>query len=309
MKYLATLILVLFSFNHIFCQTATNSFEYDKDTDRAVVVVQKQEIDSLTTFEKIVLEGFDSKVPFYHYGNKKKGGVAYVILLHGLGDSKEDWVYPSDPYYEWGRNLASIKDSLLALGYSLIIPDAKFHGERSYELDFRPPATLPPVISRNEKDSKTFETLFTSTVKDIRMIMDYVEVLDPGSAPSFGTIGYSLGGNLAILLSVADDRVSSVVGCVAPVNLPANGLEAFDWSEDVIQGQKDITPMNLAAAQEAPIMLLMGRQDYFTTEQEATDFFEKVPTEEKELKFFEAGHILPNEYGLDAIRWVVKYTQ
>ena len=93
-----------------------------------------QEIDSVTIFEKVVLDGFDSKIPFYHYMNKRNEEKKYVFLLHGLGDDKEDWVYPSEPYLDWSRNITSIKDSLLTLGYSLIIPDAKFHGERSYEL-------------------------------------------------------------------------------------------------------------------------------------------------------------------------------
>lgn len=307
MRYYFTFFLTFFSLTLTFCQTDTNLFEYDRNKERSANIVQSQVIDSVTTFEKVVLDGFDSEIPFYHYINKRTDKGNYVILLHGLGDSKKDWVYPSEPYLEWSRNTRSIKDSLVSLGYNLIIPDAKFHGERSYELGFRAPESLPPVISKNEKDSKSFELLITSTVKDLRIIMDYIQNRENSLVKSFSVIGYSLGGNLAILLSVFDDRISSVVGCVPPINLPARGLEMFDWSEGVIQGQLDITPMKYAKSQNTPIILLMGKKDFFTTEKEVSDFFEEIPTTEKKLKYFESGHILPNNYKIDAIRWITDH--
>ena len=302
-----TLFFALFSLNQTFSQTETNLFEYKNDIDRSAVVVQRQEIDSVTIFEKVVLDGFDSKIPFYHYINKRNEEIKYVFLLHGLGDNKEDWVYPSEPYLDWSRNITSIKDSLIALGYNLIIPDAKFHGERNYELDFKPPESLPPVISRNIKDSQLFESLMTSTVKDLRIIMDYIQKGNSKPDQSFSVIGYSMGGNFAILLSVFDERISCVVACVPPINLPARGLESFDWPEEVIQRQIDITPMKYAKLQSTPIILLMGKKDFFSTEEEVSDFFEKVPTKDKELKYFDSGHILPNEYKIDAIQWITNH--
>lgn len=309
MKYSITLLLSFLCLIQTFGQSETNLFDYNKNSDDTFEVIQKRALDSVTIFEKVVLEGFDSKIPFYHITNKRNKKGQYVILLHGLGDSKEAWVNPSEPYLEWSRNTTSIKDSLVTLGYSVIIPDVKYHGERSYELGFRAPESLPPVISKNEKDSKTFETLITSTVKDLRIILDYVQYREQRSDQSFNIIGYSLGGNLAILLSVFDNRINSIVGCVPPVNLPTRGLEMFDsWSEDIIQGQLDITPMKYAEMQNRPTLLLMGKTDYFTTEKEANDFIAKIPTQDKKLKFFDAGHILPNDYKIDAIQWITGHS-
>lgn len=307
MRYYITIFFALFSLNQTFCQTKTDLFEYKNDVERSGVVVQMQKLDSVTIFEKVVLDGFDSKIPFYHYINKRNEEKKYVFLLHGLGDTKEDWVYPSEPYLDWSRNITSIKDSLITIGYNLVIPDAKFHGERNYELDFKPPESLPPVISRNINDSKLFETLMTSTVKDLRIIMDYIQKRNTKPDQSFSVIGYSMGGNFAILLSVFDERISCVVACVPPINLPARGLESFDWSEEVIQGQIDITPMKYAKLQSTPIILLMGKKDFFSTEEEVSDFFEKVPTKDKKLKYFDSGHILPNDYKIDAIKWITNH--
>ena len=307
MRNYITLFFILFSLKQAYCQTETNSFDYNKEIERSGVVVQRQKIDSVKIFEKVVLDGFDSKIPFYHYLNESYDEKKYVFLLHGLGDTKENWVYPSEPYLDWSRNITSIKDSLLSLGYSLLIPDAKFHGERSYELGFRPPASLPPDVSRNIEDSQLFETMMTSTVKDLRIMMDYIQTCSAEPVRSFDIIGYSMGGNLAILLSVFDERISSVVACVPPINLPARGLESFDWPQDIIQGQINITPMTYGNLQSSPILLLMGNQDFFSTEEEVSEFFDKIPIQDKKLKYFDSGHILPNEYKLDAIKWIVDH--
>ena len=65
--------------------------------------------------------------------------------------------------------------------------------------------------------------------------------------------------------------------------------------------------MKYAELQSSPILLLMGKKDYFSTEEEVSGFFEKVPTNEKKLKYFDSGHILPNEYKIDAIQWIVNH--
>jgi dienelactone hydrolase len=292
MRHLIFQTYLLLCFQQAVCLAPSNFFEYDKGIDRAVTVVQRYAIDSVTTVEKIVVNGYDSKVPFYLFHNSNIDDSKYVMLLNGLGDSKEDWVYPSEPYLEWSRNTRSIKDSLLSLGFSIIIPDIKFHGERSYELNFRSPASLPPIISRYEDDSKLFEILISSTVKDLRIIMDYIQDRENGQTQAFGVIGYSLGGNLAILLSVSDSRISSVVGCVAPINLPKNGLEVFDGSEEVIQGQWNITPMQYVESQKSSIILLMGKTDPYTSLEDLNSFYEGIPMKDKELKLFDSGHIL-----------------
>ena len=307
MRHLLLCVLLIFSIKPILSQTTANLFAYKKNAEKEAVVVMQQKIDDQTVMEKVVLEGYDSKVPFYYFTNSRKENPGYIILLHGLGDNKEDWVYPSEPWLDWSRNTTAIKDSLLSLGYNILIPDAKFHGERSHELGFRPPEMLPPVISRNEKDSRLFEALLSTTVKDIRIIMDYIQQRNATPEQAFGVIGYSLGGNLALLLSAFDDRVSSVVACVPPVNLPAKGLEIFDWSQEVIQGQKDITPMKYAQLLKSPTMLLMGKKDYYYTDEEVSEFFEGISTDKKELKYFNSGHVLPREYKTDAVGWITKH--
>lgn len=301
------LLSFLFSLNLVVSQTKTNLFNYDKKIVKKAAIVQKKKINTVSIFEKIVLEGFDSKIPFYHFINTSSDHKKYVILLHGIGGSKKDWVNPSEPYLNWSRDLTAIKDSLITLGYNIIIPDAKFHGERNYELNFRPPETLPPGFSKNKKDSKHFKTLITSTVKDVRIIMDYIQLRNQNLNQKFNIIGYSLGGNLAILLSNFDKRITSIVACVSPINLPSRSLKAFNWSKELMTVLENITPMTHVELQKAPILLLMGKKDFFALDKEVTSFFNSIPTKHKELKYFDSGHTLPSIYKNDVIRWIKKY--
>ncbi|WP_157962318.1 alpha/beta fold hydrolase [Winogradskyella aurantiaca] len=292
----------------VYAQSTTTKFDYDAKVQPIAEVVSKQRLDSLTQLKKVVIDGFDSKAPFYLYENGRNKAKNYIFLLHGLGDSKDDWLFPSEPYLQWSQNTTAIKDSLLQLGYNLIIPDAKFHGERSYELGFRPPTSLPPVVSNNETDTLLFEQLMTSTVKDLRIIMDYIERNNADASTNFMALGYSMGGNLALLTSMFDQRITCVVACVPPLNLPARGLETFDtWSPKVIQGQLDITPMTHVLRQKSPLLLLMGKKDFYTTSAEFSKFYNLLTTNEKLLKTFNAGHILPDNYRMDAIAWFENY--
>ena len=247
-------------------QNDVKPFYYEKRVQYSSKVVSEQQVDSLITLDKVVIDGFDSDIPFYHYQNKGERNNHYVFLLHGLGGSKDDWLYPSMPYLQWSKNLTAIKDSLLSLGYNIVLPDAKYHGERSYELNFRPAENLAPMISKNPQDGIYFNNMMTSTVKDIRIIMDYIEKERESSNLTFGLIGYSMGSSVAILLNASDDRIKYVVACVPPLNHPEKELQELNWPQNIKNSLKVVTPQNYAAFQQSPILLLMGKNDFFYSE-------------------------------------------
>lgn len=203
-------------------------------------------------------------------------------------------MYPSLPYFQWTKNLTAIKDSLLTLGFNIIIPDAKFHGERIHELNYRPPGQLPPIRSRSIEDSKKFVTLISTTIKDIRIIMDYIEHKFNTSQHAFNLAGYSLGGGMAIILNAADNRIRSVVACVPPIEKPKKEVSGWNWPNEIVQALAKITPQHYAIHQQSPILLLLGDEDAAYTNEEASLFNENVPIHEKEVRYFNSGHELPN---------------
>lgn len=254
-----------------------------------------------------MIDGHNSSIPFYHFENNRNQDGPYIILLHGIGGSKEDWVYPSIPYLQWSKDLPSIKDSLLTLGFNILIPDAKYHGERSYELNFRPAGQLPPMLSKNQGDGEAFNVMMTSTVKDIRIIMDYIQQRNKEIKTAFSLVGYSMGAAIAILLNASDDRIVSVVACAPPLNHPQKEADTLNWTEEIKQALATVTPQNYSHLQKSPILLLLGDQDFFYTKEEVISFYEDVPIQQKEVKYFNSGHVLPTDYINDVISWITKY--
>lgn len=304
MKILVLVIGGLILSVNALAQSALDLFDYQKKHLQEAQIVNTREVDSLITFEKIVINGYDSKVPFYYYKNQRNTDQQYAILLHGLGSSKESWVYPSEPYYQWSQNLTAIKDSLLMLGFNIIIPDAKYHGERSYELNFRPTGSLPPEISKSQADADIFYDLYLSTIKEIRLIMDYVEDRSEITDLKFNLVGYSMGGAFSLILNAVDKRINCVVACVPPLGRPFSELEKLNWTGKISEKMKAISPLYYADDQKSPVALLMGKTDPFIPIEEARVFHKGVPIDEKKLKFYASGHELPTDYIEDVIRWI-----
>jgi dienelactone hydrolase len=301
MKYFILIILAYSSITPCSAQKIRDTFSYVSKSDFGEEIVDVSQINSTKRQEKIVITGFDSKVPFYHFvntGNTSK----YVILIHGIGRSKEDWVNPHISFNQ-------LRDSLFELGYNIIIPDAKFHGERSYELNFRPAWRLVPEFSKNQQDAEKLFEAFSTTTKDIRILMDFFEKKNAKEDMAFNVVGYSMGGAIALLLNASDSRIKSTVACVAPVNRPFSEIKDFGWPAEISEKLKDITAMYYAEFERGPIALLMGKYDPFTSEGEVDEFFNNLTIKDKYLKFYEAGHDLPPGFINDAIEWITTHNK
>ena len=308
MRKIFLICIILISITKGYGQHYNDHFDYKK-SDLSAVIANSNAVDSLTQFEKVVLDGFNSKIPFYHFLNKRNAENAYVILMHGLGGNKDYWVNPSMPYLQYTKNLTAIKDSLLQLGFNLIIIDAKFHGERSYELNFRDPSTLPPMRSQNQKDAESFYNMYVSSIKEVRLIMDYVEQRTQDTNMKFNLIGYSMGGAFSLILNNIEDRINSVVACVPPMSRPFSEVEALNWSNEIGEKMKAISPLYSAENQKSPVAMLMGKTDFFIPEKEARAFYGDISIEDKKLKFYDSGHELPNAYIEDVINWIAQHNK
>ena len=281
----------------LFGQTSNADFDYFTRIEFNDKIVESRTDDNQTTFQKIVIDGFDSKIPFYHIKPKQKKDGKYIFLLHGLTGSKEGWINSTNGLYE---KYVKIKDTLLTLGYTVIIPDAKYHGERSYEANFASPTTFFPT-----QDTQKAYNLFSTTVKDLRIIMDYIQSSNPNTEISFDVIGYSMGGMMTVLLNSVEERLNRVVVCVAPMDTHKASIR-IGMNEVNARKMEFISPKNFAHLQKAPVTLLMGTKDGWYVENEARDFFNSITIEDKTLKFYESGHFLPDEFIQDAIEGVQK---
>lgn len=296
MKKIKTIVLIfglLLISTITFGQDLASNFSYYPKIEYNAKIVESNIDDNGTSFEKAVIDGFDSKIPFYIIKPKDKEEDKFVILLHGITGSKDNWINPSTSY---SKKYVKLKDSLLTLGYSIIIPDAKYHGERSYEANFASPITF-----FSSQDSQKSYNLISTTVKDIRVIMDYIQSNSGNTTTTFDVIGYSMGGMMTILLNSVDDRMNRVVVCVAPLDIQ-KASKRMGMNEENAETLNVISPKNYALLQKAPITLLMGTKDGWYVKEEAQDFFDKINIKDKTLKFYESGHLLPDEFISDVIK-------
>ena len=125
-------------------------------------------------------------------------------------------------------------------------------------------------------------------------------------------MGYSLGAWFGTLTAASDRRVSSLVlwcgGAGAP-NMTRQTHSLFG----PLPGERDLLkryPMlraETAIARFAPRPLLMqnGRKDPFISEEHAKNLY-RLAQPPKELKWYDAGHVLPEKAATDAAAWIQK---
>ena len=296
-KKLSILALVFFSCKILLAQADTSPFSYFKKEEYNAFIAESTTLANGSTQEKVVIDGFDSRVPFYYIKPEGNESSKSVILLHGITQSKNSWVYPMTSLAE---KYIKLKDSLLTLGYTVIIPDAKYHGERSYEADFISPLQL----ARNQDIQRSYN-LFSTTVKDVRIIMDYIQISHKNSTMGFSVIGYSMGGMMAIHLNAVDERLERVVACVAPLDMKS-GWMLLGSKEENAAKLGSISPKHFAPLQKAPLTYLVATNDNWYTKEEAQTFFEDIAVEDKVMIFYESGHFLPVDFVDDAIEGVIK---
>tara|TARA_R110002126_G_scaffold100272_5_gene231744 strand:- start:735 stop:1130 length:396 start_codon:yes stop_codon:yes gene_type:complete len=111
-----------------FAQEEITYLSYYPKVEYNAKVAESNTSDDGSMFEKIVIDAFDSRVPFYVIKPEINKTNKFVILLHGITGSKENWVNPTSSL---SKKYVKLKDSLVSIGYNVIIPDAKYHGERS----------------------------------------------------------------------------------------------------------------------------------------------------------------------------------
>ncbi|RFN57790.1 alpha/beta fold hydrolase [Marixanthomonas ophiurae] len=292
-------LLILFGLIFIstasFSQDATPYLDYDLKTEYNAKIAASDTSNDGTTFEKIVIDGFDSRVPFYVIRPGINKTNKFVFLLHGLTGSKENWINPTSSL---STKYVKLKDSLVSIGYNVIIPDAKYHGERSYEADF-----ASPVSFFATQNLQKIVNLYSTSVKDVRIIMDYMQSLPNEKQHTFDVVGYSMGASMAIYLNSVDDRLNRIVACVAPLGSVIKASMSLGLNEvNAKKMEERFSSEIYAPLQKAPITLLMGTKDSWYTEKEAQDFYDTIEIKAKTLKFYESGHYLPEEFISDVIK-------
>ncbi len=262
-------------------QAVSQFYEYNRKSLLQAETLGKQDFPKYTR-EKIVFTGVQYiRVPGYLAIPKNRTGPCpVVILIDGIFGSKARW-FEED---SWPRGTL-VTNALIESGIAVMALDARYHGERGAENDYRIP-----------EDWSEQRDMIVQSVIEHRRAMDYLATKPEIDATRIGLLGLSMGGIMTFALTSMDPRVRAAVAGLTPVG-------ALKEPTSI-----PIAPQTFAGAiTETPILMLMGRTDKYYTVEEAEQLFNSIKSHRKELVFYEAGHRLPAEYASRAADWFRKY--
>lgn len=226
---------------------------------------------------------FAGPIPYYlAYPKDQKRWKGIVLMLHGITSSKDIWWQGSGPYHRVGE----YRRELLDAGYVLVLPDARYHGQRVHEANFESAKNL---LQRQEW--QTLRDLIAGSVQDFRLLLDDLQKDDKFKDLPVGVLGMSLGGIQTLALSAVDSRIDFLVPIFPPVQSVSPLVEA-------------LAPINVADNVKAPCLLLISDRDVWYTLEDGKQLFEKLGSKNKQLEVLSTPHELGYSKAAMIRRWI-----
>lgn len=199
--------------------------------------------------------------------------VPATLLLHGLTSDKE-------------RMASSVGRALAALGVASLAVDLPLHGER------RVPGGL--TASRN---MLALAGAWRSAQREAHAALTFLANQPRVDATKIGLVGYSMGAFLGLIVAAAAaDRVRAVVvaaGGDLPTGTPYD--RAMRLLADPLRSVKQLGG--------CPLLVVHGRHDRTVKPNQAQRLFDAA-LEPKTLRWWDAGHYLPDAAITDAAQWL-----
>lgn len=204
-----------------------------------------------------------------------------LIGLHAMGRSHRRWWQDElngRPTLEQTHRLTQLA---LRQGYAVVAIDARGHGDRRH-LGQR---TLAHRAMRDMHwfgRREAYERMIIDTVRDHRVLLDWLATQPHLDAGRITAAGYSMGAQGALLLAGLDDRVQAVAAMVPP-----------HLGDNVAA----VAPLNLVAGLRGKrVWLLTGDDDDHASPRQNQALFDAIPSDDKRHLRFDSGHLLPADY-------------
>lgn len=204
-----------------------------------------------------------------------------MIGMHAMGRSHLRWWQQDISGRPTIEQTHRITQMALQQGYAVVAIDARGHGQRRHP-------GQPALAQRAMRDMhwfgrrQAYEQMIVDTVRDHRVLLDWLATQRHLDASRIQAAGYSMGAQGALLLAGLDDRVKAVAAMVPPhlgdnvaVVAPIHLIEG-------LQGKR--------------VWLLTGDEDDHASAKQNQALFDAIPSQDKKHLRFESGHLLPTDY-------------
>lgn len=218
--------------------------------------------------------------------NKEKYPV--LVGVHAMGRSYPRWYKDELKGRPTTTSVNKITELALAKGYAVVAIDARYHGKR--KLEDKPLSSIWNNLHYfgNKSD---YQDMIVNTVIDNRVLFDWIEQQPELDSQSISVAGYSMGGQVSLLLGAVDNRVKQIAAIVPP------------YLEDTVA---TVATKNLVAEidKNVRVLIVYGENDDVASPQQNRGLQDKMEVTDKRLMAFDADHILPVEYVDDVANWL-----
>jgi dienelactone hydrolase len=154
--------------------------------------------------EKLYLPGWDpdEPVPAYVYYKKGNKAMPVVIMMHGLGGSKEQY---AQRMQEWASK-----------GLFVVVIDAHLHGERKVPGIFPEGKSLGALGT--DYSIWVHQSAVSHTARDVSRIIDALAARSDVDVSRIGVAGVSMGSSTCMVLAWKEPRISVIVGLIGAVD-------------------------------------------------------------------------------------------
>lgn len=212
-----------------------------------------------------------------------------LLGMHAMGRSHGRWWAAELKGRPTIENTHRLAELALQQGYVVMALDAREHGARkNADKPLTPRELLRDLHWWGKREP--YERLIVDTVKDWRVLLDWVAQQPQFDRSHIRAAGYSMGAQMALLLAGTDGRVSAVAAMVPP------GLT----NRVAVVAPHNVAPQ-LAACR---VWLLTADDDDHASVDENASLFAALPGAGKRHLRFAGGHLLPAEYVERLLPWL-----
>lgn len=212
--------------------------------------------------------------------------IPVLIGAHGMGRSQIRWFQDAFKGRPTVESVDKLTEQALQHGYAVISIDARNHGQRKV-LDY----TIADVMGDLHYWGKRapYETMIRDTVRDHRVLLDWITKQPQFDSEQIDIAGYSMGAQVSLLLASVDSRIADVAAIVPPHSDNKTAL---------------VSPSNfIAGLSDNKVWLVTGDDDEYASMEENDSFFNGIPSKNKKHLRFDSGHILPAHYVAQLSVW------
>ncbi|WP_100913665.1 alpha/beta hydrolase family protein [Pseudoalteromonas spongiae] len=212
--------------------------------------------------------------------------VPLLIGVHAMGRSYIRWLQDSFKNTDTIEQTDELANMALAKGYAVLVIDARNHGKRK-NLDYNIKKVMYDLWFWGKREP--YETMIIDTVKDHRVLLDWVATQPQFDQNEISVAGYSMGGQISLILASLDTRINKVLSIVPPAS-----------SDNVAR----VSPLNFVKQLSAEkTWLVTADNDQYANKQENIALFNAIANTQKHHIVIQGEHELPEGYYTQLEGW------